>query len=100
MVMIRQQRITKLWLCDGQGAFYFAVLVVLSAGLLPGMAYPETASADAKVAEYDVVVYGGTSAGMVAVVQAARMGKRAIHESNKASSRQNQQPLAEPVNYL
>jgi hypothetical protein len=28
--------------------------------------------------EYDIVVYGGTSAGVVAAVQAARMGKRAV----------------------
>ena len=33
---------------------------------------------DDTVAEYDVVVYGGTSAGVVAAVQATRMGKSVV----------------------
>jgi len=37
-----------------------------------------TTAADAAEKHYDVVVYGGTSAGAVAAVQAARMGKSAI----------------------
>jgi hypothetical protein len=35
-----------------------------------------SASAPARAAEFDVVVYGGTSGGVTAAVQAARMGKR------------------------
>ncbi|HUG18225.1 MAG TPA: FAD-dependent oxidoreductase [Planctomycetaceae bacterium] len=35
-------------------------------------------SADPKVYEYDVVVYGGTSAGVIAAVQAKKMGKTAV----------------------
>ncbi len=36
------------------------------------------ASVDAPVKKYDVVVYGGTSGGVVAAVQAARMGKSVL----------------------
>lgn len=36
------------------------------------------AGAEAAASEYDVVIYGGTSAGIVAAVQAARMGKSVI----------------------
>ena len=36
------------------------------------------ASMAASRAEYDIVVYGGTSAGVIAAVQAVRMGKSAI----------------------
>ncbi len=38
----------------------------------------QTGSATAQDAQYDVVVYGGTSAGAAAAIQAARMGKSTI----------------------
>ena len=47
-----------------------AVLLGAALALLP------SARAGAQSARYDIVVYGGTSAGVIAAVQAARMGKR------------------------
>jgi hypothetical protein len=47
-------------------------------------AWPSASSASsrfwnpARAAEYDVVIYGGTSAGVIAAVQAKKMGKSAI----------------------
>lgn len=48
-----------------------AVLVLLSPQILPAAAAPPDN-------HYDVVVYGGTSAGVIAAVQAKRMGRSAI----------------------
>jgi hypothetical protein len=49
-------------------------------GAVAGVAAPSEslAAEPAKVVETDVCVYGGTSGGVVAAVQAARMGKKAI----------------------
>src|SRR5258707_327270 len=47
----------------------FLVLSLLAASL---------AGPAASAAEYDVVVYGGTSGGVAAAVQAARMGKSVV----------------------
>ena len=43
-------------------------LAVCAVSLFPG-------AAEAETSQYDVVVYGGTSSGIAAAVQAARMGK-------------------------
>ncbi len=53
------------WSCPG-----VAVLLLSLASTLPG--------AESRVIEADVCVYGGTSGGVVAAVQAARMGKTAV----------------------
>src|SRR4051812_11353863 len=41
--------------------------------------YPLPAAKDAQTIEADVCVYGGTPGGVMAAVQAARMGKKAVH---------------------
>ena len=47
--------------------------------LSPWIIFPLlVAVSQAAVASYDVVVYGGTSAGVVAAIQAARMGRTAV----------------------
>ena len=56
----------------------FAGLTVVFALLPMGIACSDPAPAEASETVYDVVVYGGTSGGVVAAVQAARMGKSAI----------------------
>ena len=43
-----------------------------------GIAYATPATDKGEDKEYDIVVYGGTSGGVVAAVQAARMGKSAV----------------------
>ena len=50
----------------------FAMLVVSMSGLFP----TKSTAADAEA--YDIVVYGGTSSGVVAAVQARRMGKTVL----------------------
>ena len=50
------------------GAWFLIVMFIVGQSL----------SASADVVECDVCVYGGTSAGVIAAVQAARMGKRAV----------------------
>ncbi len=52
-------------------AILLALAVVFGCGTTPGRESDEPA-------EYDVVVYGGTSAGVIAAVQAARMGKSVV----------------------
>src|SRR6185295_11414157 len=47
-------------------------------GLLCVTGWQAGAAPAAKVIEADVCVYGGTSGGVAAAVQAARMGKRAV----------------------
>lgn len=51
-------------------------LVVLAASL--GCAPSQSLTHRPKTADYDVVIYGGTSAGVAAAVQTARMGKRPV----------------------
>ena len=46
-------------------------LIILPLFLLVGFAFAETET-------YDVVVYGGTSAGIVAGIQAKKMGKSVV----------------------
>src|SRR5437667_10988302 len=46
---------------------WFAVLAVMGSWSLPALA-----------ADYDVVVYGGTSGGVAAAIQTARMGKSVV----------------------
>ena len=48
----------------------------LAAGLLAGGSLPSARAADAEV--YDVVIYGGTSGGVTAGIQARRMGKSVV----------------------
>jgi FAD dependent oxidoreductase len=51
----------------------------LPAPAIPGLRYyypPE--SVESRILEVDVCVYGGTSGGVVAAIQAARMGKKAV----------------------
>jgi len=55
------------------------LLSILVAAISSTMLRPFTApAADAKVLECDICVFGGTSAGVAAAVQASRMGKTAI----------------------
>lgn len=54
----------------------YRIGMVLAAMLLLRTAVPALAQPAAK--EWDVVVYGGTSAGVTAAVQAARMGQRVV----------------------
>lgn len=49
-----------------------------SAVLVVGLACGSAVVGPARAAEYDVVVYGGTSAGVIAAVQAKRMGKSVV----------------------
>ena len=57
---------------------YQASLVMVTLLLLTGLS-PSTAVAnDPRIIEADVCVYGGTSGGVVAAVQASRMGKRVV----------------------
>ena len=49
-------------------AFWFIYIVILS---------PMNASAQI-IQSYDVVIYGGTSAGVSAAIQCSRMGKKVI----------------------
>ena len=51
-------------------------LIVLLIGVCAGLTVPECSRAEDKI--YDVVVYGGTSAAVVAAVQANEMGKSVI----------------------
>jgi hypothetical protein len=57
----------------GRNALAFVFGTLLSASVLA-----RPAPADAQASRHDVVVYGGTSAGVVAAVQAARMGKDVV----------------------
>src|SRR5215217_3072246 len=50
---------------------FFGVLLIVTT-LLSSASLAQTAPA------YDVVIYGGTSAGIAAAIQAARMGKTAV----------------------
>jgi hypothetical protein len=49
-----------------------------STGANQGHYYRQVEKGDAKTASYDVVVYGGTPAGVTAALQAARMGKKTV----------------------
>jgi hypothetical protein len=57
-------------------------LLFLALACLPFLAAchrpPASASATAETHDYDVVVYGGTSAGVIAAVQAKKMGKSVV----------------------
>ena len=55
----------------------FKLLVVLAAILLGGC-QSDSAVSDGAVYEYDIVIYGGTSAAVTAGVQATQMGKSVI----------------------
>lgn len=55
---------------------FSSALVVLNALVLFGFSSGTTAAAD--VVEADVCVYGGTSGGVIAAVEAARLGKRTV----------------------
>ena len=46
--------------------------------LLLALAIPASARAAAPVTDADVVIYGGTSGGVAAALQAARMGRTAV----------------------
>jgi flavin-dependent dehydrogenase len=67
--MLLPSRVTRLTFLCGAGAFS-----LLSAAI----AVPVERPLRGKVMEADVCVYGGTSGGVVAAVQAARMGKRVV----------------------
>ena len=54
------------------------VVTFLVVGAAPTLQPVPAAARQAPAAEYDVVVYGGTSAGVAAAVQASRMGKRVV----------------------
>ena len=53
-------------------------LVVILAGSVSSEAATAVASEPDSDAQYDVLVYGGTSGGVIAAVQAKRMGKRVM----------------------
>ncbi len=53
-------------------------LFVLAAGIAPVLALAAMPALQAAQPVYDVVVYGGTSAGVAAAVQAKRMGKTVV----------------------
>ena len=55
---------------------FLAAVVTLNALLISGSVLANTAAAD--VVEVDVCVYGGTSGGVIAAVEAARLGKRTV----------------------
>ncbi|WP_372723855.1 FAD-dependent oxidoreductase, partial [Novipirellula sp.] len=52
------------------------VLVMAAVTLLPSVVHANESGSDTKV--YDVVIYGGTAAGIVAAVQVERLGGSAI----------------------
>jgi hypothetical protein len=56
----------------------FRCLLVLVVSMFAITANAQDRSPSGQPAEYDVVVYGGTSAGVIAAVQAKKMGKSAI----------------------
>jgi NADPH-dependent 2,4-dienoyl-CoA reductase/sulfur reductase-like enzyme len=51
----------------------FVITIFLLAALLSSIA-----TAQAKTSRHDLVIYGGTSGGIAAAIQAARMGKTAV----------------------
>lgn len=59
-----------------QYARFGLTLVLLFSACIPVFAQSDKSAG--KTTEYDVVVYGGTSAGVIAAVQAKKMGKSAI----------------------
>src|SRR5690606_11785017 len=46
--------------------------------ILPALVFVAALASPAAAVAYDVVVYGGTSGGITAAIQAARMGKTAV----------------------
>lgn len=50
----------------------------LTGGVTCLLAYPDAATKSKQVADCDICIYGGTSGGVVAAVQAARMGKSVV----------------------
>jgi flavin-dependent dehydrogenase len=50
----------------------------LTGGVTCLLAYPDAATKSKTVADCDICIYGGTSGGVVAAVQAARMGKSVV----------------------
>ncbi|WP_372726416.1 FAD-dependent oxidoreductase, partial [Novipirellula sp.] len=56
------------------GRLRFQLLVFFVAAI----AIPQCSAADAASEKYDIVVYGGTSAGVIAAVQAKKMGKSVV----------------------
>ena len=54
---------------------YFKIILILMVFMISHMLIADTSNV---VLEYDVVIYGGTSAGVSAAVQTARMGKSVI----------------------
>ena len=55
-----------------------SVLSSLAAAMLFSLFTPPGRAADEPAKEYDLVVYGGTSAGVIAAVQAKKMGKSVV----------------------
>ena len=64
------------WASDGNGAAAIAVIAFLVVALTRATALPF--SETERPAAYDVIVYGGSSAGVTAAVQASRMGKTVL----------------------
>lgn len=54
------------------------LLIVLSLALMSACMNVQTSTRKSSEAVYDLVVYGGTSGGVIAAVQAARMGKSVV----------------------
>ena len=63
---------------DRKLRLFRCLLILIVWGLMPAGAKAQNGTAAGKAAAYDVVVYGGTSAGVIAAVQAKQMGKSAI----------------------
>ena len=57
--------------------FIKIIIIVLPIFIVSGCAL-ESIGKSGKAQSYDVVVYGGTSGGVIAAVQASRMGKSVI----------------------
>jgi FAD dependent oxidoreductase len=70
-------RLRALGLVAAIGAISFA-LVAAAAGEAPRYYYPVPAADPVQVIEADVVVYGATPGGVMAAIQARRMGKTAV----------------------
>lgn len=69
----------------GQGVLLRVIWLIIASQTLPGMtdavhaqSPPVLTAAESSRYDVDVCVYGGTSGGVVAAVQAARMGKRVV----------------------
>ena len=51
---------------------------LLAIAVVAALAAPSSPAGESPAVTYDLVIYGGTSAGVIAAVQAKKMGKTAV----------------------